>query len=188
VGFNIIVLGPVQTINENFDDFDERFVANAPPEVAGIDASLHDLYAEQDAIVDQCFAEDDPTCIFHEELLAEYQAIEAEISTLQNERRQISVHWWDQVRSSLQSVAEGLVADLRNWFLRLVLLMFGSIAASYLIWRVSSTVAGLVGGVALEAVHFASGPLNALSGTGRGIQQGLRDAARSLDSGRGGRT
>jgi hypothetical protein len=184
VGFDIIVVGPVRTINENFDDFNARFEARTqPPELVGIDVDLQSLYEAQDTIVDECFADGDPTCIQHPDLLADYTALENQIADLQNERRTVSGNWWSEMLRTLQGTAEGLLADLRNWFLRLVLLLFGSIAASYLIWRLSSVIAGLVGGVALEAVHFASAPLSALSNTGRGLQGQLRDASRRVSPG-----
>jgi hypothetical protein len=183
VGFDIIVVGPVQTINDNFADFDDLYQNGFnPPAVVDIDAQLQALYEEQDELVAQAFQEGDPTLAFHPNLQAQYSAIQQQIEGLQNERQQVTGQWYDQVLHTLQTVAQGLLADLRNWILRLVLLVIGSIIASYLIWRVSSVVAGLVGGVALEAVHFMAAPVGALGNSGSRMQSGLRDAARSDDA------
>ncbi|MGL4609058.1 MAG: hypothetical protein ACRCYY_05145 [Trueperaceae bacterium] len=182
VGFDIIVVGPVQTINENFAGFEDVFQNGFnPPEVADIDAQLQNLYAQQDAIIDDCWDNNDPNCSQDSEALTEYDALEAQIATLRNERKASTGNWWEQFAHTAVTAFQGAMAEIKAWLLRLLLLVIGSILASYLIWRVSSVVAGLVGGVALEAVHFASAPLGALSSAGRGLQGGVRDTSRRMD-------
>ncbi|MGL4608965.1 MAG: hypothetical protein ACRCYY_04660 [Trueperaceae bacterium] len=185
LGFDIIVVGPVQTINENFADFDELYQNGFnPPEAAPIDAQLQALYAAQDELVAQANDDNDPTLAFHPELLAQYTDLQAQIEGLQQERQQVTGVWYEQVLHTLSTLAQGLLAELRNWILRLVLLVIGSIIASYLIWRVSAVVAGLVGGVALEAVHFMAAPMSTLGSYSGKLQNSLRDTARSQESGK----
>jgi hypothetical protein len=180
--FNIAVVQPVRAINDNFADFNDLWNDNSdlPAELLTIEQQLEGLYAEQDDIKSQAWDAGDPTLAFHPELRERYSDVQTQIDALKQLRDEVGWSWRQELSRTITRTIEGVLAAFRNWFLRLLLMFVGIFIGGLIFAHYTRVVAGLVQGVAIQAVQIASSPLKALSGvvSGGSVAQRTRDIER----------
>ena len=94
----------------------------------------------------------------------EFFRVEARISELRRERSEVTEKWYDRIGREISTVISGAFAEMRNWFLRLMLLLVGATFGSYMLWHVSRGVSGAVGGMALSGIQIMTSPMKSLAG------------------------
>lgn len=194
--FDLAVVQPVTVVNENFADFDE--VVNQmsgvtpPPRVQGIDSEADALFRRLGELSETAHRNGFGNASMDPSTQDEFFRVEARISELRRERSEVTEKWYDRIGREISTVISGAFAEMRNWFLRLMLLLVGATFGSYMLWHVSRGVSGAVGGMALSGIQIMTSPMKSLAGkegAGRlGGGGGARDhgspgEARALPSG-----
>jgi hypothetical protein len=180
--FDLAVVGPVTTVNENFSDFDEivnqMSGVTPPPRVRDIDAEAEALLQRIGELSETAHRNGFGNASMDPSTQDEFFGIEERLSALRREHTAVSESWYEGVARRIGEVISGAFAELRNWLLRLLLLVVGASFGSYMLWHVSRGVSGAVGGMALSGIQIMTSPMKALAG---------KEGAGRLPGGGGGR-
>ena len=168
--FDLAVVGPVTTVNENFSDFDEIVSqmsgVTPPPRVRDIDAEAEALLGRIGELSETAHRNGFGNAASDPSTQAEFFGIEERLSALRREHVTVTENWYEGIARRIGEVIAGAFAELRNWLLRLLLLVVGASFGSYMLWHVSRGVSGAVGGMALSGIQIMTSPMKTLAGKG----------------------
>lgn len=172
--FDLAIVEPVRTVNANFASFAdirEQLVGDAPPvrvqEIEGEKEGLNRRLSEL-AEVAANNGEKHTEAWMNPQTRDEYGEVLDKIAALDAESKGVKEKWYEKVSREFTGALTGALAEMRNWALRLFLLLIGASFGSYMLWHVSRAVSGAVGGMALSGIQIATSPLKAISGKGGG--------------------
>jgi len=174
--FDLAIVEPVTAVNANFADFDEIVDqlsgVTPPPRVQGIEAEQERLTRRLGELSETALNNGFGNASMDPATQDEFFRVEEQISALRSERASVTERWYEKVGRDISGVIAGAFAELRNWVLRLMLLLVGATFGSYMLWHVSRGVSGAVGGMALSGIQIMTSPMKSLSGKGGGGQLG----------------
>ena len=128
--FDLAVVQPVTVVNENFADFDE--IVNQmngvtpPPRVQGIEAEQEALNRRLGELSNTAINNGYGNASMDPSTQDEFFQVEERISALRSERAEVTEKWYEKVGRDISEVISGAFAEMRNWFLRLMLLLVGA--------------------------------------------------------------
>lgn len=177
--FDLAVVQPVTVVNENFADFGEIVKqmsgVTPPPRVQEIESEQEALSRRLGELSNTAINNGYGNASMDPATRDEFYGVEERISSLRSERAEVTEKWYEKVGRDISQTISGAFAELRNWFLRLMLLLVGATFGSYMLWHVSRGVSGAVGGMALSGIQIMTSPMKSLGGKEGG--GGGRDAS-----------
>ena len=167
--FDLAIVQPIATVNENFSRSQEIGAAydtvEAPERVGQLNDEIAALYAEQQQIQEQAnkegvAAEKDPR--WYDRILNVGQSIKDKTA----EVGRVISEWDTNTLTFLNNKVYDVLYAIRNWLTRLALLLILGGIGSYIILVSSSSITGLIGGASLAVARQMARPMSALGSKG----------------------